>query len=432
MNSTEKTPEIGLIGISHKTASVEIRENFSLDDSSIDKISELAGQAEINEIVCISTCNRTELYYTSNNIQKSIEALTVILTDISSFSGTELEKVIYKKFNKDAILHLLTVTSSLDSMVVGENEILGQVKEAYRKATALKKTGPVLNKLFHQAFNTAKKVKTETEIARSPLSVAFIATELAKSIFEDLSRHKALMVGAGEMAELILKYLTKFNIKKITIANRSFHNAQRIMDQLGSDAEIITLDDLKDAAGKVDIIISSVSSSEYIFTKELAKKALKAKSSSPLFIIDIAVPRNIDPAIGELDGIFLYNIDDLQQIANENLKSRLKEVELAKTLIESDADDFHKWYEGLSIVPAIRYVKDKYNNIRKNEIERYRKSRLKHLSDRDFEIIEQLTKQIMKKTLHDPIMYFKKFQSGSGQKEALKKSIKVVLELFGK
>jgi len=431
MRKEEEISDIGLIGLSHKTASVEMRELFSLDDEKVSLILERSCAEGIDEIVCISTCNRVELYYASLNLHDSVEIIINILEDISSVTRKEIDGIIYKKYSKDAVLHLLTVTSSLDSMVVGENEILGQMKDAYRKSVQEKKIGSILNKLFHQAFNTAKRVRTETEISRNPLSVAYIATELAKSIFEDISKRNALLVGAGEMGELILKYFTKYNIKEITIANRSFHNAERISQDINRDAHVIPLEDIGDAACNVDIIISSVSSPGYIITYDMVKSAVKKRKNSPLFLIDIAVPRSIDSKIRKLNNVFLYNIDDLKSIADENLNSRLKEVELARQLIESDVEEFLKWYEGLLVVPIIVNIQNKFNDIRKNELLKYRRRKLKHFSDEDFQIIEELTAQIMTKTLHNPIMYIKSFQDKSNiERESIIEISKIFEGMF--
>ncbi|MDY6969742.1 MAG: NAD(P)-binding domain-containing protein, partial [Spirochaetota bacterium] len=221
-------------------------------------------------------------------------------------------------------------------------------------------------------------------------------------------KRRALLIGAGEMGELILKYLSKYNICDITIANRSFHNAEKIAKEINRGINIIPLDDIPETVLKADIIISSISPTNYIIPYDMAKNALKRKNvNSPTFFIDIAVPRSIDPKIAKLDKMFLYNIDDLKSIADDNLKSRLKEVELAKRLIEMDTDDFYKWYKGLSVVPAIIKIQDRFNEIRTHELNKYRRRKLKHITEEDFKIIEDLTNQIMTKTLHNPITYLK-------------------------
>lgn len=433
MRKKEKIPEIGLIGMSHKTAPIDLREKFSLNDDKLIKFLGKASSIGIDEIVCISTCNRVEIYFTSGDINNSVEGLTSALSEISSISRNRLDSLLYKKYSRDAISHLLAVASSLDSMVLGENEILGQVKDAYRKSAVLQKTGVILNKLFHQAFRTAKLVRTRTSIARNPLSVAYIAVELARNIFKDLPMRKALLIGAGEMGELILKYLTKYKIGEITIANRTFHNAQQIIDDIGINANIITLDDIQNAAQKTDIIIASTASTQYIITKDVVKHALKINKSNPLFMIDIAVPRNIDPILGKMDNIFLYNIDDLKKIADENLKNRQGELEAAESLIESDAEKFFEWYENLAIVPTIKNMQNKFDDIRKAELNKYIKKQLKHLSKKDLDTVDRLTNQIMTKTLHNPIMYLRGFTAhGREDREKISETIKIIEQLFGR
>ncbi len=434
MKRKANIPEIALIGMNHKTAPVDIREKFSLDDDRLLEITASAGSIGIDEIVCISTCNRMEIYFTSEKPDQSAAGLTAILSDASSIPANKLEKVLYKKTSKDAVLHLFTVASSLDSMVLGENEILGQVKNAYRKSAVLQKTGTVLNKLFHQAFRTAKLVRTETDIARNPLSVAFIAVELARKIYKDLPKRKALLIGAGEMGELILKYLTKYRIGKITIANRTFHNARQIIEDTNIEANIITLEDIKNALQDTDIIISSSASTGYIITQETIKHALKISKSNPLFMIDIAVPRNIDPEAGKLENIFLYNIDDLKNIADENLKNRHNELKAAKSLIESETENFLEWYESLAIVPAIKNIQKKFDDIRKAELDKYKKrSSLSIYLKTTLRHIDNLTTQIMTKTLHDPIMYLKGFTAhGREEREKINESINTLERLFGK
>ncbi len=431
MPKKKNIPGIGMVGMSHKTADVELRECFSLDDGDINRfLGRLASQG-LEEVVWVSTCNRIEVYFAAHDIPSAVNSILALFEEISSMPRNQFDTFVYRKYSRDCIHHLLAVASSLDSLVVGENEILGQIKDSYRRSSKEKTTGQVLNRLFHHAFKTAKRVRTETEIARSPLSVAYIATELARSIFEDLSRRKALLIGAGEMGELILKYLTKFNISAIIIANRSYRNAEKIAGEINREARIISLEEIGLTLEEIDIIISSVSSPAYVLTHDTVKAAVKKRGSRPLLMIDIAVPRNLDPGIGGIANVFLYNIDDLKTIADQNLKNRLKEVDVARRIIEEDADEFYEWYESLEVIPLIVGIQDKYNNIRREELDKYKRRRLKHIGEEDFKIIEEMTSQIMTKTLHNPIMFLKGYQFGEkGKKLHLKESIKLIEDIF--
>jgi len=333
------------------------------------------------------------------------------------------------------VTHLLSVASSLDSMVIGENEILGQIKQAYRDSVLHKNSGILLNRLFHQAFNTAKKVRTCTGISQNPLSIAFIAVEQALARFDgDLSNRNALLIGAGEMGELILKYLTKNNIKDITIANRSLNNAETIVERINKKAHIISLGDIAEAAEQVDIIITSVTCHDYLLSYKLVESIIAKRNGQPLFIIDIAVPRNVDPDVINIHDVTLYNIDDLKEIADSNLKSRLKEVEAAMDIVNADANELIDWYEGLEMVPMIVHMQESFDKIRENEVSKYRRRQLKHLSAEEMEHIDDLTRQIISKILHNPIMAIKQNKAlhvdGYHDKDDIKQKIKIIEELF--
>jgi len=431
-----KTADIAVIGFSHKTAPVEKRECFSIH---YDILPELYGKVKghsIDEAVYMATCNRVETYIASRSVKKDIEKITAMYEEISGMPYDEFKDHLYVKTSREAVQHLLTVISSLDSMVLGENEIVGQVKDAFTHAVYNKAVGPVLNKLFHQAFRTAKQVKTETDISRNPLSVAYIAADLARKIFPDFQNRKALLVGAGEMGELILKYFTKYDIGRITIANRSIHNSERIAAEINRDAEIVLLEDITETAAEVDIVISSVTAPHYMVTAEMAREIMKIRKNRPLFLIDIAVPRNIDPEVSDVEGVHLYNIDSLQDIADDNLKNRIKEIDLAREFIETNVKDFFEWFQELSVAPTIVSIQNTFDEIRSKELGRYRKKKLKHLSDDDFALIEDLTRQIMTKTLHNPIMNLKRYHRASGddhsEKEHLRLQTKFIEELFSK
>jgi glutamyl-tRNA reductase len=328
------------------------------------------------------------------------------------------------------------VVSSLDSMVLGENEIVGQMREAFSCAVDNKSAGPLLNKLFHQAFRTAKQVKTETDISRNPLSVAYIATDLARKLFPDFQKRAALLIGAGEMGELILKYFTKYDIGRVIIANRSVNNSERIADEINRQAEIILLEDIPEAATEVDIVITSVTAPHYMVTADLVREIMEIRQGRPLFFIDIAVPRNIDPEVADVKGVHLYNIDSLQEIADDNLQNRINAVDLAREFIEANVDDFFEWFQSLAVAPAIVSIQKTFEEIRTKELARYRKKKLKHLSGDDFALIEDMTRQIMTKSLHNPIMNLKRHhrisRDDQAKKEHLHLQTRFIEELFRK
>ena len=425
--------DIAVVGISHKTACVETREcfSFTLDESALfyGKLKE----SGIREAVYVSTCNRVEIYIAAPDISGAVNRTLDILSEFSGVSCHDNQSV-YSKLSHDAARHLLTVISSLDSMVIGENEIVGQVKDAFAAAVRMEMTGVVLNKLFHQAFRTAKQVRSETDISRNPLSVAYIAVELVRRVYPDLSRQRALLIGAGEMGELILKYLTKFGIGEITIANRSLHNAERICREYNLNAHVTLLDDIERITRNVDIVITSVTAEHYIVTTGMAAEVMKARGGAPLLMIDIAVPRNIDPDVTSVADVYLYNVDDLRAIADENLKNRLSEMELAAEYIESNLVEFMEWQGELELTPTIVNLQRKFDEIRQNELSRFRSKKMKHLSDEDFALVMELTETIMNRTLHNPIMNLKRHQkenSGdSANSEKIRHKTKFVEELF--
>ncbi len=435
MNKKDETSEIVLIGMSHKTAPIEIREQFTFDRETLSRFYSLVPSCGIEEVVYLATCNRVELYFTAGDRHHAVEKLTELVEEFTGLSRDDFAPYIYRKNSRDVVLHLLTVASSLDSMVIGENEILGQIKQAYRDSVMHKNSGILLNRLFHQAFNTAKKVRTRTGIAQNPLSIAYIAVEQARKIFGgDLTGRSALLVGAGEMGELILKYLTKDSIGAIIVANRSLHNAETVVERINVNARIIPMSEIAGEAARVDIIITSVACHDYILDSTALNAIVSERGGRPLCVIDIAVPRNVDPDAVNMDGITLCNIDDLKAIADENMKTRLGEVEAALQIVNTDAADLFEWYEGLEMVPMIVRMQQSFEKIREREIEKYRKRRGNDVTEEEMTLVEELTRQIISKILHNPIMAIKENKSlqlqGYHTKEAIKQKIQVIEELF--
>ncbi len=413
-NEKNIIPEIALIGINYKTAPVDLREKFVLDNTGLASLREKFDAFGIQELVYLSTCNRVCFYFTSQNIHHARELLLNFLETLSDIERNNFESYFYIKYAIDAVKHLFSVTASIDSMVIGENEIFHQVKEAYKFAVEHENTGVILNRLFHQAFKAAKHVKTDTDISKNPLSVAHIAVEKTRAIFDSLEERKILLIGAGEMAALIMKHFLKKDSFDITLANRTIENAQRLIDDLNINAQLIALDHIENQFRDVDIIISSVTTDTFVITKEMVQHAL-SKRNKPLIILDISVPRSVDPHIESMEDIYVYNIDHLKEQSEENLNLRKNELVRAKDIITEDAQSFFHWYEGLHVVPVIARLKEECNAIREQELEKYRTKKMKHFSAEDFELVSELTNQIMTKTLHNPIQILKTYYHSSSK-----------------
>jgi glutamyl-tRNA reductase len=424
-----------VLGLNHKTAPVETRELLSLPQVQLPAFYERLSEAGAHESVYVSTCNRVEVYMTAEDVESVVENIKRLMEYYTKFPHEQFMTSVYAKFGIDAAKHLLAVTSSLDSMVIGENEVTGQIKESYRTAVELGATGVIMNRLFHRAFAASKRVRTETDISKNPLSIASIAVEKAKSIFPDISSRSAILIGAGEMGELILKYLVKENLRKIIIANRTIENAERICMDMDYKAEIINLTRIDQALSDVDIVISSVTAPHHVITASDIKNIMFEREEKPIFLIDIAVPRNIEPSVTETKNVYLYNIDNLKTIADHNMRGRMKEIEKANSIIDEDIDELINWYDELPITSTITVLKNKFDEIRENELKKYRNKKLKHLSDDEFRLIEELTFQIMNKILHNPIMNLKKQRSDSSESESdelLKMNTKFLEDIFTK
>ncbi len=397
-------PKIILIGANHKTAPVELREKLSFSIEEIIAGLELLNQdKDIKECLIFSTCNRTEILYipeTGEKVDKIIDFISYHKNiDISEFKSS---LYVYKE--DEAILHLFKVVSSLDSMVVGEPQILGQIKQAYRTAVENNASGVMLNRLMHKAFNIAKKVRKETGIGDNAVSISYAAIELAKKIFSDLSQKSVMLLGAGEMAELAVEHLLSNNVKHIIVANRTFKNAVDLADKFNGQA--IKFEEREDALKTVDIIISSTGATDYVLTETQVKQAMKKRHHNTLFFIDIAVPRDIDPKINTISNAYVYDIDDLKNIVESNIEQRGKETIKAERYIEEAVVKFLKWMESLAIIPTIKALNDKISTIVDMECKKTFLN-LKHLSQEDREAIRRMTQAIATRTIHDPILFLR-------------------------
>jgi len=415
-------------GLNHKTAPVEVREKIAFQEFKLkDALWKLKKTDGIDECMILSTCNRVEIYVTSSKPLENIK--DTVIKFISEFHEIEPEKFkdhLYFHVNYEAIRHIFRVGSSLDSLVVGEPQIIGQIKDAYRFAVNCKTTGTILNKLLHRTFFVAKRVRTETEIANSAVSISFAAVELAKKIFETLNNKKILLIGAGEMCELAAKHLISNGATEIYVANRTYEKAVELAEEFNGTP--VSFENRYFVMEKVDIVISSTGAPHYVVEYEKVNEISKLRKHKPLFMIDIAVPRDIDPKINEIDGVYLYDIDDLKEIVERNILARKSEAEKAEILVAQEAQKFLKWLESLDITPLIVEFREKFEKIAEEEKSKYLK-KLNGIGDREKEIINQMVNVIVHRILHEPCVNLKNFQELNLSKTEVENVFKKIFNL---
>ena len=397
-------PEIILIGVNHKTAPVALREKLSFSEEETKAALEIFKKdTGIKEAILFSTCNRTEILYIPETGDQ-VDEVIAFISNHKQIDVAEFKSALYVHRGEMAIRHLFNVASSLDSMVVGEPQILGQIKQAYRMAVGCNSSGVLLNRMMHKAFSVAKRVRKETGIGDNAVSISYAAIELANKIFSDLSRKSVMLLGAGEMAELAVEHLISNRVKTILVANRTFKNAVELAQKFNGQA--VAFEERIEALKDVDIIISSTGAADYVMTRDDVKKIMKKRQHNTLFFIDIAVPRDIDPKINDISNAYVYDIDDLKNIVESNLEQRGKETVKAKRYIDEAVVKFEKWLESLAIVPTIKALNDKISAIVEMECNKTL-SHLKHLDPKDVEAIQRMSKAIASRTIHDPILFLR-------------------------
>ena len=400
---------ISLIGVNHKSTPLEVREKISLPGGYEEALRRLR-ERRMPESYLLSTCNRVELIWVSEDPAATTpEMLTFLFGD--AVGPEQWERYSYVYHDSDAVNHLFRVSSSLDSMVVGEAQILGQIKEAYRYASEHGCTGPLLNKLLHKSFSVAKRVRSETDIGSAAVSISSAAVELARKIFGDLSEKRVLLVGAGEMAELAAEHLLGQGVAGIIVANRTLSRAVDLAKRFNGSA--CSLDELGAQMETVDIIISSTGASGLIIQSDDVKPLLRVRRNRPLFFIDIAVPRDLDPRLNDLENVFLYDIDDLSQVVEMNRSGREKEAVRAGRIVDEETLKFSQWQEGLTVTPTITALRRKADTICSREIERTVAKM--DLSSADRKKIERLAQAITAKMLHDPMKFLKSESCRKGE-----------------
>jgi glutamyl-tRNA reductase len=359
-----------LVGISHRTAPVELREQLDFQARGVGAaLGELRALPSTREAVVVSTCNRAELYAACED---PASARHDLLTFISGFHGVEAAKVephVYGVEDLDAARHLFRVAAGLDSLVVGEPQILGQVKEAHTAATEAHAAGPVLNRLFHSSFAVGKRVRTETGLGSGAVSVSFAAVSLAKKIFGELRGRQVVVVGAGEMGKLTAMHMKAQGVHGITIVSRTMAHAARTAEAIGG-ASAAPWDELDTALAASDIVITATGAAAPILTKARLESVMRPQRNRPLFIIDIALPRDVEPAAGELEQVFLYNIDDLQATVRENLARRAGEVARAEAIVAEEVEKFGAWFRSRGAIPTVVALRQRFEAIRRSELDR--------------------------------------------------------------
>lgn len=393
---------LAVVGVSHRTAPLEVRERFVVDAAaSADALQHLTGNGA-GEAVLVSTCNRTELYLRVADEQPEAPTLGVrFLCEQAGMDQEEAARYLYTLQEKAAVEHLFRVVSSLDSMVLGEAQIQGQVKSAYERASAEGSftVGPVLSRLFESALRVGGRVRSETRLGTGAASIPSAAIELARKIFGSLKGRRALVLGAGEMAELTLECLRGEGVQEVVVTNRTEARAREVAARLGASAA--SIGDLPQLLASVDIVVSATAAPHPVITGELIARAEVGSRKHPLLILDIALPRDVEPQVGSAPNVFLYDIDDLSQVVEGTLERRRSEVALAEQIIGGAVRDFWHWYLGRTVVPTIRELRGWAESVRERETRRVL-SALEHLSERDQQAIEALTRQLLAKVLHSP------------------------------
>ena len=414
-----------LVGINHRTAPVEIREKMHIPEARLgEAVSDLVHREGILEGMIVSTCNRVEVVTSAAEDVEADPIIRQFMADHHRFDLTPFEHFFYRLQQEEVVRHLFRVAASLDSMILGEPQILGQMKQAYtvaRQAGAL--NGP-LNEIANQALAVARRVRRETALGTAAVSVSYAAVELAKKIFGSLEGKTIFVLGAGKMSELAAKHLLRGGVSAILVANRTYERAVELAQAFHGTP--VPFEEVFNHIGHADIVISSTGASHFIVTKAHAEKLMATRKNRPMFFVDIAVPRDIDPAVNDLDNAFVYDIDDLEQVVQANKKQREREAVWAEEIVQQEVQRMHKRLASRDVVPTIVALEERLNRIRESEIERYQ-GRLANLSPEQRQTVDVLTRGIMNKILHGPITELK---SGVGQPEHVA-LVRLVQKIFG-
>ncbi|MBX3327218.1 MAG: glutamyl-tRNA reductase [Nitrospira sp.] len=403
-----------VVGLSHKTAPVEIRERLAVPESRLgEALARLCSYPGVKEGILLSTCNRVEVYSVVEDVDTGYGRIQEFLADTHlSLSSEQLTPHLYWHTGDRAIAHLFRVASSLDSMIIGESQILGQLKDAFEVALAHKATGVIMNKVVKKAISVAKRVRTETKIAEMAVSISYAAVELAKKIFSNLHEKTVLLVGAGEMAKLAAKHLIAHGVGHVRITTRTSQHAVDLAEKFGGTA--VPFDQFKDDMASADIVLVSTGAAHYLVGAEDVHRAVQERMNRPMFLIDISVPRNIDPAVRHVDNAFLFDIDDLKQRVEQNRAERVQEAEKAERMVIEEVTTILDWMKSLEVTPTIVALRNRVEDIKRAEVEKVL-GRLGHLSTQDRELVEGLASSIVNKLIHRTMVTLKnEVNSSSG------------------
>lgn len=420
-----KKIEILLIGLNHKTAPVEIRECIGFaGDESDQALLALHALDAVQEVLLVSTCNRVEVLLTTPVKDEAAQQVITFLSEMNNIPAADFEDNLYQHVGDDAVRHVFRVAASLDSMVVGEPQILGQIKEAYRTAATKRTSGVILNRLLHKTFLVAKRIRTETGIGDHAVSISYAAIELARKIFGDLEGRKVLLIGAGEMAELAVEHLIRNRADAILVANRTFERGVELARRFNGRA--IGFEEIEGGLEAVDIVISSTGAKDYVIRRDQVRGVMRRRRNRPLFFIDIAVPRDIDPDINRLNNIYVYDIDDLKGVIEENIEDRQRAALKGERLVDEAVIRFRQWYRNLDVVPTIVGLRRKFEQVIRAEVARTCPGgTTQGVAD---DALDKMVNALVNKILHDPTTILKR-EEGHGNKAQLLSAIRKLFKL---
>ena len=422
---------IVVVGLSFRTAPVEVRERFASDGTALEQVlARLASREELDEVMFLSTCNRVEVMARPKgnadaDRARALKAIREVLADHGKIGTPDLEPVLYEKEAEEAVRHVFRVTASLDSMVLGEPQILGQVKGAYDAAVAAGSLRSFLGRAVHRAFSVAKRVRTETALGAGTVSISSVAVELSRRVFGELDERTVLLLGAGEMAEAAARSIGK-TAKEIRVCNRSMERAATLAQRFGGAASPLT--DLETELSVADVVVASTGSPSFVVTRDLVKRVMKRRRGRALLFVDIAVPRNVEPNVHTIDNVYVFDIDDLQQQVALGLEARKAEVTSAEKIVEHEVGQFLSWARGLDVQPAIVALRAKTKGTLVAELERTLQGRLKHLPEGDRAALLQMVESATNKLLHAPTTRLRR-AAGDGDAQELAAVIKELFEL---